>query len=166
MKYNVCLLALIATLSCTNAFASNDVKSYLQSQAEKDLQAKDSCFNGAIKSMSHEMKESYGGRYQANVTIDLATAGYSVYRFPAKYCSSPSNGQRTCDNTNSYTYLATAQFEAATSGSAEAEALAFRVQVDVRTVLVVTEDADYNPTEDEIISKKVTTTYTCAPLKL
>lgn len=143
----------------------SEIQYYLQKEAEKDLAGTASCFKGEVKKKSLEMEESYGGRYQPDVTIDTANAGYSVYRFRAKYCSEASEGKRTCDNTDSHSYLVTAQFTAATSGSAEAEAIAFNVRRDVRTVLVVKEDADYNPNEDEIISEKTTTTYTCTPLE-
>lgn len=168
MKTLITLLALLVSFTVQNAKASDEataeITAYLQNQANLDLAEKKSCFKRAIFRKNRQMENDYGGRYSPSVEIQVAQANETVYRYASKYCDEGANGQRVCDSSDEFSYVVAARFSSATSGTLETEALVFKVEKTVRTILVVKESASYHAEEDEIISEKTITTYKCTPV--
>ena len=168
MKTLITLLVVLVSFTVQNAKASDDatseITSYLQHQAELDLEGKKNCFKRAILNKSKEMEENYGGRYSPGVEIQVAQTNETVYRYSSKYCDEAANGQCVCDSSDEFGYVVAARFSSATSGSLETEAIVFKVEKTVRNILVVKDSAGYHAEEDEIISNNSITTYKCTPV--
>jgi hypothetical protein len=153
------------------------IRQYLSREAAKDLAGKRSCFKGAIKAKDKDMEEMYGGRYTSETPkINLHLAAEESSRQVDKYCDvyldknkKPTEDSdkaiyKICGTHTDQTYVVSAGFDFATSGSFGTEAALFNVAVE-RTHSYVFRIADYDlETEVGVEEGKSSETITCRSL--
>jgi hypothetical protein len=169
-------MILALTLS---AISLNAYSSIYEAEVQKDLAGEKSCFGGEIKKLHDEMEDTYGGRFSGSYEIAAQTVAEETYRYSSKYCGNildsafnvvdyddPNGIYRQCDSTDTRKDIVTINFSAATSGTFELKGVAFIVDNEMNTELIVTRDASYQADEDEIISEKYESSMKCRLINL
>lgn len=161
--------------------ATSDAKTvvtYLTKQAQRDLKGLASCFQGGVREKMQEMEDAYGGRHSPEVpNISVAKLSEEIYRAPAKYCAGLDKNMKhteneseqvyqACTTNDVATYISTLNFSFSTTGTFGDDGLAYKVNIETTSTLIVKKDADAFPEESDIISSSSKTHVTCDPIRL